>query len=284
MQFPGSRTMARLGPLSSPDLAACPTPARAEEIRRDDRGLGPGPSASAGVTPLDDMSVEVRVRHVRADRAQRRRQDDVLQRPQRVRAPRRRERHGRSARTCCSMAHLPPGALGSAPHVPDRSCRRIEEPDGLRRTSTRMIHEHSKLVRALTRRRRGARRDRDRVGLDDADPQTKVGTLGAQDGAATGGGRRGHGRRPPKAGAARRARRRALPDAETAHLGKMIREIPEHTGALTILVDHDMSLVSSCCSVTAVLDFGKMMASGPTAAVLRPRRTGRPGLSGREPA
>jgi branched-chain amino acid transport system ATP-binding protein len=60
-----------------------------------------------------------------------------------------------------------------------------------------------------------------------------------------------------------------LPDAETAHLGEVIRGIPEHTGALTILVDHDMSLVSSCCAVTAVLDFGKMIASGPTAEVLR---------------
>jgi branched-chain amino acid transport system ATP-binding protein len=60
-----------------------------------------------------------------------------------------------------------------------------------------------------------------------------------------------------------------LPEAETAHLGEVIRGIPEHTGAMTILVDHDMSLVSSCCENTAVLDFGKMIASGPTAEVLR---------------
>jgi branched-chain amino acid transport system ATP-binding protein len=49
----------------------------------------------------------------------------------------------------------------------------------------------------------------------------------------------------------------------------VIRRIPEHTQALTILVDHDMSLVSACCETTAVLDFGKLIASGPTAAVLR---------------
>ena len=49
----------------------------------------------------------------------------------------------------------------------------------------------------------------------------------------------------------------------------MIRKIPEHTGALTILVDHDMSLVSACCETTAVLDFGKMISSGPTEQVLR---------------
>src|SRR5690349_5250946 len=60
-----------------------------------------------------------------------------------------------------------------------------------------------------------------------------------------------------------------LPDEETSHLAEVIKRIPEHTGALAILVDHDMSLVSACCATTAVLDFGKLIASGPTAAVLR---------------
>ena len=36
-----------------------------------------------------------------------------------------------------------------------------------------------------------------------------------------------------------------------------------------MLVDHDMSLVSACCDTTAVLDFGRLIASGPTAEVLR---------------
>jgi branched-chain amino acid transport system ATP-binding protein len=63
-----------------------------------------------------------------------------------------------------------------------------------------------------------------------------------------------------------------LPDEETAHLGEVIRQIPSRTGALVILVDHDMSLVSACCETTAVLDFGKLIASGPTAAVLRDER------------
>jgi branched-chain amino acid transport system ATP-binding protein len=60
-----------------------------------------------------------------------------------------------------------------------------------------------------------------------------------------------------------------LPDEETVHMGEVIRQIPERTGALTILVDHDMSLVSGCCTNTAVLDFGKLIASGPTEEVLR---------------
>ena len=49
----------------------------------------------------------------------------------------------------------------------------------------------------------------------------------------------------------------------------MIQKIPTEVGALVILVDHDMSLVSACCETTAVIDFGKLIASGPTADVLR---------------
>ena len=60
-----------------------------------------------------------------------------------------------------------------------------------------------------------------------------------------------------------------LPDEETAHLGSLIRRIPAETGALVVLVDHDMSLVSACCATTAVLDFGRLIASGETAQVLR---------------
>ena len=44
---------------------------------------------------------------------------------------------------------------------------------------------------------------------------------------------------------------------------------PQRTGAHVILVDHDISLVSGCCTTAAVLDFGRLIASGPTADVLR---------------
>jgi branched-chain amino acid transport system ATP-binding protein len=60
-----------------------------------------------------------------------------------------------------------------------------------------------------------------------------------------------------------------LPDDETEHLGQLIRRIPHEVEALVVLVDHDMSLVSACCATTAVLDFGKLIASGTTADVLR---------------
>ncbi len=60
-----------------------------------------------------------------------------------------------------------------------------------------------------------------------------------------------------------------LPDSESETLGAIIAAIPARTGATVILVDHDMALVQSCCTTVAVLDFGRLIASGPTAEVLR---------------
>jgi branched-chain amino acid transport system ATP-binding protein len=59
-----------------------------------------------------------------------------------------------------------------------------------------------------------------------------------------------------------------LPDEETAELREIIKGIPARTGATVILVDHDMALVQACCTWSAVLDFGRLIASGPTAEVL----------------
>jgi branched-chain amino acid transport system ATP-binding protein len=129
-----------------------------------------------------------------------------------------------------------------------------------------MIHEHSKLGRAT--RRQDVLDAIAFVGLD-ADPEAGVGTLGAGQRRLVEVARAVVGRPrvvlldEPAAG---------LPEAETAHMGKVIRGIAEHTGALTVLVDHDMGLVSSCCEVTAVLDFGKLIAAGPTSEVLRDER------------
>ncbi len=60
-----------------------------------------------------------------------------------------------------------------------------------------------------------------------------------------------------------------LPDEETEELSTIIRSIPERSNAIVILVDHDMSLVQACCQWSAVLDFGRLLASGPTQDVLR---------------
>jgi branched-chain amino acid transport system ATP-binding protein len=75
-----------------------------------------------------------------------------------------------------------------------------------------------------------------------------------------------------------------LPDHETEVLGGIIRSIPDRIGATVILVDHDMSLVQACCEWTAVLDFGRLLASGPTAEVLRDRNVMRAYLGTEEVA
>jgi branched-chain amino acid transport system ATP-binding protein len=126
-----------------------------------------------------------------------------------------------------------------------------------------MIHEHSGAKR--TTRRADVLSAMEFVGLERS-PKVKVGSLGAHErrlvevARAVVGSPRVVLLDEPAAG---------LPDEETVQLGEVIHRIPGEFGALVILVDHDMSLVSSCCETTAVLDFGKLIASGPTADVLR---------------
>jgi ABC-type branched-subunit amino acid transport system ATPase component len=126
-----------------------------------------------------------------------------------------------------------------------------------------MIHEHSGAKRAA--RRGDVLGALEFVGLD-ASPKARVGGLGARERRLVEVARAVVGKPrvvlldEPAAG---------LPDEETGHLAEVIQKIPSHMGALVILVDHDMSLVSACCQTTAVIDFGRLIASGPTAEVLR---------------
>lgn len=55
---------------------------------------------------------------------------------------------------------------------------------------------------------------------------------------------------------------------ETARLGDLIVEIRKLTGAMTLVIDHDVELISRICSDILVLDFGKRIAFGPTLATL----------------
>jgi len=126
-----------------------------------------------------------------------------------------------------------------------------------------MIHEHSASKRAT--RRADVLDAIEFVGLDSS-PRAKVSELGASERRLVELARAVVGRPrvvlldEPAAG---------LPQTETEQMGSVIQAIPQQFGALVILVDHDMELVSKCCETTAVLDFGKLIASGPTADVLR---------------
>jgi ABC-type branched-subunit amino acid transport system ATPase component len=127
-----------------------------------------------------------------------------------------------------------------------------------------MVDEHSSKQRAGDRRA-AVLSAIEFVGLT-AKPQTRVGTLGAGERRLVELARAVVGQPrvilldEPAAG---------LPEEESVRTSRVIKKIPDELGALVILVDHDMSLVSACCSKTAVLDFGKLIASGDTAEVLR---------------
>lgn len=127
-----------------------------------------------------------------------------------------------------------------------------------------MIHEHADVVQEGESKADAVARAMEFVGLD-VDSSTRVGVLGARERRLVEVARAVVGRPKvvlldePAAG---------LPDEETEHLGQVIKSIPDEIGAMVILVDHDMSLVRTVCATVAVLDFGRLIASGPTEEVL----------------
>ncbi|MDO6966039.1 branched-chain amino acid ABC transporter ATP-binding protein/permease [Rhizobium alvei] len=56
--------------------------------------------------------------------------------------------------------------------------------------------------------------------------------------------------------------------AEAVMLGQRIAEIPSRFGSSVLLIEHDMDLVRTACSEVTVLDFGTVIATGPTRDVL----------------
>lgn len=56
--------------------------------------------------------------------------------------------------------------------------------------------------------------------------------------------------------------------SESLVLGRRLAEVPERFGVSVLLVEHDMELVRAACQDVNVLDFGHVIASGPTDAVL----------------
>ena len=60
-----------------------------------------------------------------------------------------------------------------------------------------------------------------------------------------------------------------MSQSESVHLVRVIRDIPAYAKAQVFLIDHDVDLISACCDETMVLDFGKLLALGPTRLVLK---------------
>ncbi|MFI7689355.1 ABC transporter ATP-binding protein [Nonomuraea sp. NPDC049655] len=63
-----------------------------------------------------------------------------------------------------------------------------------------------------------------------------------------------------------------LSEAESRSLAEVVTAVPDRFGALVVLIEHDVALVGEVCATTAVLDFGRLVAAGPTAAVLADER------------
>ncbi len=59
-----------------------------------------------------------------------------------------------------------------------------------------------------------------------------------------------------------------LPHEEHVAFGRRLRQVPARFGVSVLLIEHDLDLVRSVCDSLTVLDFGKVLASGPQAEVL----------------
>lgn len=59
-----------------------------------------------------------------------------------------------------------------------------------------------------------------------------------------------------------------LSESETQHLRKLITGIRDAYNAQILLIDHDVELIRDVCSALVVLDFGRLISSGPTEDVL----------------
>jgi ABC-type branched-subunit amino acid transport system ATPase component len=70
--------------------------------------------------------------------------------------------------------------------------------------------------------------------------------------------------------------------AETAELASVIRRARAELGVTVLVVEHDMSFVRTLAEHTTVLEFGRVIAAGETAAVLSEQRVAEAYLGTRE--
>ena len=58
-----------------------------------------------------------------------------------------------------------------------------------------------------------------------------------------------------------------LTGIETEELGRLVRWLAHDVGLAVLMIEHDVGLVLSVCDRVAVLDFGRIIALGPPAAI-----------------
>jgi len=63
-----------------------------------------------------------------------------------------------------------------------------------------------------------------------------------------------------------------LREEEVDALRQALLGIHAQFGAMTLLIDHDVEMIAATCVSTVVLDFGELLAVGPTAEVLKDER------------
>jgi branched-chain amino acid transport system permease protein len=60
-----------------------------------------------------------------------------------------------------------------------------------------------------------------------------------------------------------------LTESESIHLAELVREMPLRFDVSVGIIEHDLDLVRAVCDRVTVLDFGRVLATGPTDTVLR---------------
>ena len=236
-----------------------------------------------GLTALDDVSLDGRPRRGgRRDRAQRRRQDDALQRHLRLRARRRGHRPLGRTRRWTASARISSGACGIARTLQGvglfARADRAGERDG-RRASAIARAGRAPRCSALPRSDRAERalRERALAALDE---------LGVADAADRLPGQPAYGvqKRVALARALVARPRLLLLDEPAGGLGADdMAELGERSARLrettaVVLVEHHMDLVMAVCDRVVVLDFGRCIADGHAG-----RGPGRPARARRLP-